>query len=164
MTCEEQPHSSPMEILDVFKILLLKQYLNWTKWLCELRRRKAVCLTLSVSNDLLPHIAIGCSGNWGFLRLLDFRFQWVKSHFANCICFKTEYGNLFHPYTYTPQHTHGPIWDESQLEIIFIGQVHLRCREDTRIARLFNEIFYLGTRCITGYFLEGVLCIYGREG
>ena len=30
-TYDEQPHSSPMEILNVFKILLLKQYLPWSK-------------------------------------------------------------------------------------------------------------------------------------
>lgn len=107
-TCEEQPQSSPMEILDVFKILLLKQYLNWTPWLCELRRRKAVCLTLSFSKDWLPHIASGCSGNRGVLQLLDFRFQWVKSHFANCIGFKTEaYPTHPHRPTRTWSHSGG---------------------------------------------------------
>lgn len=39
-TYDEQPHSSPMEILNVFKILLLKQYLPWSKWLRELQRKK----------------------------------------------------------------------------------------------------------------------------
>lgn len=151
-----------MAILDVFKIFLLKQYLNRSKWLCEIRRKKAVCSTLSISNELLPHIALGSRGNLGFVQLLDFSFRWVNIHFANCICLKAEYGKLFPPLPNI--HTHCPTQDESQLEIIFIGQVPLRCRENSRIARLFNEIFYLGTRYITGYYLEGILCIYGREG
>lgn len=103
-TCDEQPHSSPMAILDVFKILLLKQYLNWSKWLCEFQRKKAVCSTSSISNELLPHIAMGNSGNWGFAQLLDFRFQCVSPHFANCICLKAEYGNLLHPHTHLNTH------------------------------------------------------------
>lgn len=43
-THDEQPHSSPVEILNVFKILLLKQYLPWSKWLCELQREKSCYL------------------------------------------------------------------------------------------------------------------------
>lgn len=54
-TDDEQPHSSPMELLNVFKILLLKQYLPWSRWLYELQRgKKAVSLTLSISNDCCP--------------------------------------------------------------------------------------------------------------
>lgn len=104
-TCDEQPHSSPKAILDVFKIFLLQQYLNWSKWLCELRRKRAVCSALSISNELLPHIAMGSSRNLGFVQLLDFRFWWVNTHFANCICLKAEYENLFHPPP-IPQHIH----------------------------------------------------------
>ena len=43
-TYHEQPHSSPVEILNVFKILLRKQYLPWSKWLYELQREKSCYL------------------------------------------------------------------------------------------------------------------------
>lgn len=121
----EQLLSSPMEILNVFKILLLKQYLNPSKWLCELQMgEKAVSLTMSISNELLPHPTMGRRKTELFCSVI--RFQVSASQYSSyqldVLKGRAEESvSPTHPSTHRLPHSG---W--LSLEITFIGQLHLR--------------------------------------